>query len=118
MAGHLLGHRRPPAGAIEVRSLLVLPYYRNRASDGGNVEWTTQSNAGPTGPALVGAASGEGRQPSVAAMIWTLPNVEGQSASGHGAGVTRWPAAKDAARQDWTAVQTEVWLTSDHTPTP
>jgi hypothetical protein len=37
--------------------------------------------------------------PVVAAQMSELPNVSGQSASGHGAGITSEPAASDAPRQ-------------------
>jgi hypothetical protein len=37
-------------------------------------------------------------QPFVADQVSVLPKVPGQSASGHGAGSARWPAASDAAR--------------------
>jgi hypothetical protein len=40
-----------------------------------------------------------GCQPVVAAQMSVLPQVAGQSDSGHGAGITGAPAATDCARQ-------------------
>jgi hypothetical protein len=47
-----------------------------------------------------------------------LPQVAGQSANGHGAGVVMDPAASEAARQFWMAGQTAAFRTSIQSPTP
>ena len=74
------------------------------------------------------AEGGEGRRscrPSnggqgafVADQMSVLPNVAGQSASGHGAGSANIPAASDAARYACTGLQTVAFCASVQTPSP
>ena len=58
------------------------------------------------------------RQPVVAAQTSMFPQVAGQSARGHGAGMTGAPAASDSARQSWIAGHTAAFRTSIQSPTP
>ena len=80
--------------------------------------------AGPAGTAAGGArpkppgSACPARYPVEIDMMSTLPNVPEHLFSGHGAGKTSLPAAKDAARHDWIASHTDALAAEAHTPTP
>lgn len=54
----------------------------------------------------------------VALQMSELPKLAGQAVSGHGAGVTTFPAARDASRHASMAGQSAARDTSVHVPIP